>query len=165
MGYKGLKIDPPPKDNSQKPLYRVIYSIDVGAKSPHLAAEYTYRIMKDPNSIQPVLNLVDFNGVCTEIDLSEDQVNLEDNRKIAGYEAAAQYLADQGDRIFTGSMVGGLWNGRCIDACVMSKKQGDKVAYGFLIKYGDQDASNLSVDKQHQWQIIKGKAANILLRQ
>jgi hypothetical protein len=162
MVYEGLKIGPPPKDNSQEPLYRVVYTIDVGAKNPHQAAENTHRIMTDPNSMLPVLQVVDFNGACTEIDLSEDQANLEDNGKMAGYEAAAQYLADNGDRIFTGPMIGGLWNGRCMDACVMSKKQGDKAAYDFLLKFGDQYASILSVDKQRQWQNIKDQAANIL---
>ena len=162
MVYEGLKIDPPPKDNSQEPLYRVVYTIDVGAKDPHQAAENTHRIMTDPNSMLPVLQVVDFNGACTEIDLSEDKANPEDNGKMAGYEAAAQYLADNGDRIFTGPMIGGLWNGRCMDACVMSKKKGDKAAYDFLLKFGDQYTSNLSVDQQRQWQNIKDQAANML---
>jgi len=100
MAMKGMKIDPPPKDNSQEPLYR--------------------------------------------------------------YDAAAQYLADHGREIFTGHMIGGLWNGRCMDARIMSKKQGDKAAYDFMLKFGDQYASNLSVDLQRQWQNIKNQAAGIL---
>ena len=162
MAYEGLKIDPPPKEDGDEPLFRIVYIIDVNSADAHGAAEYAHRIMTDPNSMLPVLHVVDFNGACTEIDLSEDQANLEDSGKMGSYEAAAQYLADNGDRVFTGPMIGGLWNGRCLDACVMSKKQGDKAAYDFLLKFGDQYTSNLSVDKQRQWQNIKDQAANIL---
>ena len=49
-----------------------------------------------------------------------------------------------------------------MDAYIMSKKQGDKAAHDFLIKFGDQYASNLSVDLQRQWQNIKDRAAGIL---
>ena len=48
---------------------------------------------------------------------------------LVDYEPAAQYLADEGRNIFTGRMNGGLWNARCMDACIISKKQGDKAAY------------------------------------
>jgi hypothetical protein len=162
MVYEGLKIDPPPMENGDEPLFRVVYVIDVKSRDAHEAAEYTHRIMTDPESMQPMLYVVDFNGACTEIDLSEGQKNLEDTGKMVNYEAAAQYLADNGDRIFTGPMNGGLWNGRCMDACAMSKKQGDKAAYDFLLKFGDQYASSMSVDQQYRWQSIKEQAANIL---
>ncbi len=162
MVCQGLKIDPPPKDNSQEPLYRVVYTIDVGAKNAHQAAEQTHIIMTDPDSMRPVLNVIDSNGVHARVDLSEDNASLENSAKMANYDAAANYLADHGREIFTGPMIGGLWNGRCMDACIMSKKQGDKAAYDFLLKFGDQYASNLSVDLQHQWQNIKGQAAGIL---
>ena len=159
MDNKGLKIDPPPKEDGDEPLFRVVYIIDVNSPDAHEAAEYAHRIMTDPESMRPVLHVLDSSGVQTVIDLSED------NAKNFNYEDAAQYLADQGDQIFTGPMNGGLWNGRCLDACVMSKKQGDKTAYDFLLKYGDLYASNLPADKQQQWQIIKGQATNILLGQ
>jgi len=162
MDYQGLKIDPPPKEGGDEPLYRVVYTIDVSARNPHQAAEQTHIIITDPDSMRPVLHVVDFNGACTEIDLSKDQANLEDSEKMANYDAAAQYLADHGPEIFTGPMIGGLWNGRCMDAYLMSKKQGDKAAYDFLLKFGDQYASNLSVDLQRQWQNIKDRAAGIL---
>ena len=162
MAMKGMKIDPPPKDNSQEPLYRVVYTIDVNAKNAYQAAEHTHRIMTDPDSMRPVLHIVDSNGAHTKVDLSEDNVNLENSAKMANYDAAAQYLADHGPEIFTGPMIGGLWNGRCMDACIMFKKQGDKAAYDFLLKFGDQYASNLSVDLQRQWQNIKDQAAGIL---
>jgi hypothetical protein len=44
----------------------------------------------------------------------------------------------------------------------MSKKQGDKVAYEFLIKFGDQYASSLSDDEKRKWQEIKDHAAGLL---
>jgi len=162
MAMKGMKIDPPPKDNSQEPLYRVVYTIDINAKNAHQAVEQTHRIMTDPDSMRPVLYVVDSNGVHTKVDLSEDNANLENSEKMANYDAAAQYLADQGNRIFTGPMKGGLWNGRCMDASIMSKNQGDKAAYEFLLKFGDQYASGLSADQQRQWQEIKNQAAGIL---
>jgi len=162
MAMKGMKIDPPPKDNSQEPLYRVVYTIDVNAKNAYQAAEHTHRIMTDPDSMRPVLHIVDSNGVHTKVDLSEDNANLENSAEMANYDAAAQYLADHGREIFTGHMIGGLWNGRCMDACIMSKKQGDKAAYEFLLKFGDQYASSLSGEQQHQWQSIKNKSASIL---
>lgn len=162
MVYQGLKIDPPPRDNSQEPLYRVVYTIDVGAKNAHQAAEQTHIIMTDPDFMRPVLNVIDSNGVHAKVDLSEDNASLENSAKMANYDAAAQYLADHGREIFTGHMIGGLWNGRCMDACIMSKKQGDKAAYDFLLKFGDQYATNLSVDLQRQWQNIRGQAAGIL---
>jgi hypothetical protein len=43
----------------------------------------------------------------------------------------------------------------------MSKKQGDKATYEFLIKIGDQYASSLSDEKQRQWQQIKENAADL----
>jgi hypothetical protein len=36
------------------------------------------------------------------------------------YGQAADYLAEQGRRIFTGHMNGGLWNARCLDAYLLS---------------------------------------------
>jgi len=159
---EGLKIDPPPKEKGDERLFRVVYMIDVNAGDVREAAEYTHRIMTDPASMRPVLHVVDSNGACTEVDLSVDNANPENSANMVTYEAAAQYLADQGDKVFTGPMKGGLWNGRCLDASVMSKKQGDKAAYDFLIKFGDQYASSLSADQQRQWQEIKDHAASLL---
>jgi hypothetical protein len=155
-------IEPPPEERGDEPLFRVVYIIDVNAGDVREAAEYTHRIMTDPDSLPPVLHVIDFKGDSTEVDLSEDSADCDDDEKTADYEAAAQFLADNGDRIFTGPMKGGLWNGRCLDACIMSKKQGDKAAYEFLIKFGDQYASGLSVDQQRQWQEIKDQAAGLL---
>ena len=159
---RGLKIGPPPKENGQEPLYRVVYTIDVNAKNAHQAAKHAHRIMTHPDSMRPVLQIVDSDGIHTEVDLSEDNANLENSANMANYDAAAQYLVDHGRQIFTGPMIGGLWNGRCMDAYIMSKKQGGKAAYDFLFKSGDQYALSLSVDKQRQWQNIKDQAASLL---
>jgi hypothetical protein len=158
MMWEGLKIDPPPEETSGEPLFRVAYMIDVNAGDVREAAEYTHRIMTDPDSMRPVLQVIDSDGNSTQVDLSEDDADPDDHGKAANYEQAAQYLADHGDRIFTGPMKGGLWNARCMDASVMSKKQGDKAAYEFLLKFGDQYASSLSRDQQRQWQTIKDQA-------
>jgi hypothetical protein len=158
----GLRIEPPPKEKGEEPLFRVVYIIDVNAGDVREAAEYTHRIMTDPESLPPVLHVIDSKGVCTELDLSADNTNQEHGTKTPDYEAAAQYLADHGDKVFTGPMKGGLWNGRCMDACIMSRKQGNKVAYEFLIKSGDQYASSLSTDLKRQWQEIKDQAAGLL---
>jgi len=159
---QGLKIDPPPQEKGDEPLFRVVYVIDVNAGEVREAAEYTYRIMTDPDSLPPVLQVIDSKGHSTEIDLSENDGNLDEPERAANYEAAAQYLADEGEQIFTGPMKGGLWNARGLDACLMSKKQGDKVGYEFLLKFGDQYASDLPDDLQRQWRTIKGEAANRL---
>ena len=60
-------IEPPPKE---KDLYRVVYVIDVNADSPLDAAKKTHLIMTDPDSLAPVLEVVDQGGKVTKIDLS-----------------------------------------------------------------------------------------------
>jgi len=81
---------------------------------------------------------------------------------LVDYEPAAQYLADEGRNIFTGRMNGGLWNARCMDAYIISKKQGDKAAYELLLKSGDRLILGLSSCEKLRWQNIKDKAAEIL---
>ena len=68
-----LVIDPPPEDHSPQPLFRVVYTIDVYADNQRSAAEDTHRIMIDPESMPPVLQVIDHTGKCTTIDLSEHQ--------------------------------------------------------------------------------------------
>ena len=162
MVCEGLKVSPPPKEKGDEPLFRVVYMIDVNASDIREAAEYTHRIMTDPDSLRPVLHVIDSKGACTEVDLSANNADQDNSTNTVDYKAATQYLADHGDEVFTGPMKGGLWNARCIDACLMSKKQGDKPAYEFLIKFGDQYASSLSADQQRQWQKIKNQAAGLL---
>jgi len=67
---KGLKTDPPPKERGDEPLFRVVYIIDVNAGDFREAAEYTHRIMTDPDSLQPVLHVIESKHICTEVDLS-----------------------------------------------------------------------------------------------
>ena len=107
------------------------------------------------------LNLLCAGGL-EEIDLSEDDADPENSANTTNYEAAAQHLADQGDRIFTGPMKGGLWNGRCMDASAMSRSQGEKAAYELLLRFGDQYVSSLPADQQRRWQGIKDHAASLL---
>ena len=158
----GLRIEPPPEDKGDEPLFRVVYIIDVNSGDVREAAEYTHRIMTDPESLPPVLHVIDSKGKSTEVDLSQNGADCNDNEELDHYEAAAQYLSDNGEKVFTGPMKGGLWNGRCLDACIISKKHGDKVAYEFLIKFGDQYISSLSEEHHRQWQQIKDHAASLL---
>jgi len=68
MSRKDFIIDPPPKE---KDLYRVIYVIDVNADSSFDAAKKTYRIMTDPDSLAPVLEVIEQNGKVAKFDLSK----------------------------------------------------------------------------------------------
>jgi hypothetical protein len=158
----GLRIEPPPEDKGDEPLFRVVYIIDVNSGDVREAAQYTHRIMTDPKSLPPVLHVIDSKGKSTEVDLSKNGADCNDNEEMEHYEAAAQYLADEGDKVFTGPMKGGLWNGRCLDVSIKSKKLGDKVAYEILAKYGDQLVSSLSVHEKCRWQQIKDHAASLL---
>ena len=153
MTSKDYRIEPPPKDHGSKPLFRIIYTIDVNGDSPQKAAEYAYELMADSESMRPVLDVIDGKGCVIRIDLSVDT-----------YCAAAEYLAEQGRKIFTGYMNGGLWNARCMDASIESKKQGNKVAYESLIKFGEQYSKGLTATEQEQWSTIKAEAAAMLKR-
>jgi hypothetical protein len=68
MNSKDFIIEPPPKE---KGLYRVVYVIDVSADSPLDAAKKTHQIMTDPDSLAPVLEVVDQNGKVAKFDLSK----------------------------------------------------------------------------------------------
>ena len=68
----GLTIEPPPKESGPERLYRVVYVIDVNARSPRQAAERVYEIMKDPASLRPVLEIIDASGRQTRVDLSDE---------------------------------------------------------------------------------------------
>jgi hypothetical protein len=78
------------------------------------------------------------------------------------YCKAVEYLAKQGCKIFTGPMNGGLWNARCMDACILSKKQDDKAAYEFLLTFGDKYVKQLPETLKSLWQEIKNNAAVLL---
>jgi hypothetical protein len=79
------------------------------------------------------------------------------------YCKAAEYIAEKGRQIFTGPMAGGLWNGRCLDAAIMSKKDCDKAAYEFLLKFGDRYARSLSDKEETVWLQLKEAAAAMLI--
>lgn len=67
---KGLTIEPPPKESGPESLYRVVYIIDINARDPRQAAERVHTLMQDPESIPPVLDVLDSNGQRTRVDLS-----------------------------------------------------------------------------------------------
>jgi len=68
---RGLVIDPPPQEKGPEPLYRAVYAIDVNARNAHQAAERAHEIMIDPQSMRPVLEVLDSHGRRTRIALSE----------------------------------------------------------------------------------------------
>ena len=70
---KGLAIEPPHKEGGNEPLFRVVYVLDVNAASPTEAAKQTHRIMSDPDSQPPVLEVIDHRGKAVSIDLSEER--------------------------------------------------------------------------------------------
>ena len=69
----GLVIDPPDKGDGNEPLFRAVYAIDVNAVGPCEAAQQAYRIMADPESHPPVIEILDHKGKVVSIDLSEDK--------------------------------------------------------------------------------------------
>jgi len=70
---KNYQIKPPPKDKGSEPLFRVMYVIDVNASSALRAAKLTHQIMTDPDSLAPVLEVIDQGGKVTKIDLSRNR--------------------------------------------------------------------------------------------
>ena len=69
---KDYVIKPPPKEKGDEPLFRVVYVIDVNAAGPKEAAEVAYQIMADPDSMPPVLYVIDDNRKSVKIDLSKE---------------------------------------------------------------------------------------------
>jgi hypothetical protein len=68
MCCKCYKISPPPKEKGN---FRVIYVIDVNASSILEAAKSAHQIMTDPDSILPVLEVIDCKGKVVTVDLSK----------------------------------------------------------------------------------------------
>ncbi|HSV98659.1 MAG TPA: hypothetical protein VLI39_00695 [Sedimentisphaerales bacterium] len=68
---QGFTLSPPPSETGPEPLYRVVYTIDINAMNARHAAQRACEIMKDPQSMPPVLDVIDFRGRLTRIDLSE----------------------------------------------------------------------------------------------
>jgi len=52
-------------------MFRVTYSIDIEAKNELAAAKQVYQIMIDKNSFHPVLDVRNFKGETTRIDLAK----------------------------------------------------------------------------------------------
>ena len=69
--WQGLCVEPPPKEAGPERLYRVVYVIDINAMNAKQAAERAYEIMTDPQSMRPVLDVLDSTGRRTRVDLSE----------------------------------------------------------------------------------------------
>ena len=71
MSSKDYRINPPPKDVGEEPLFRVVYEIDVNAANPKEAAKKTHEIMTALDSLAPVLEVISDSGKITRIDLSK----------------------------------------------------------------------------------------------
>ena len=69
---RGLHIAPPPRDSGQKPLFRVVYAIDIDASSPCEAAKNAHDMMRDPASMPAILDVLDHRGNVTRVDLCEN---------------------------------------------------------------------------------------------
>jgi len=94
MSDKDYKITPPPGERGEKPLYRVIYSIDVGAADERKAAEAAWQMMRAEDAFEPVLVVIDSEGKRTKFDLSE---LLEFNKVTVGF-VVQQYRRDNKGR-------------------------------------------------------------------
>ncbi len=67
---KNYIIKPPPKDQGLLPLFRVVYAIDVDAKNETEAAKKAYQMMRDEDSLAPILTVINSDGKTTQIDLA-----------------------------------------------------------------------------------------------
>jgi hypothetical protein len=72
LSQTSLQIDPPASETGPEPLFRVVYAIDLNAPDPKTAAQETHKIFLDPESIPPVLQVLDTQGHETTVDLSQD---------------------------------------------------------------------------------------------
>ena len=82
---EGLHIPPPPRDSGEKPLFRIVYAIDVDASCPCEAARNALEMMRDPASMPPILDVLDHSGTVTTVDLSEtDGANQDPSKAEAG---------------------------------------------------------------------------------
>lgn len=68
----GVFIEPPHEELGDKPLFRIVYMIDLNARGATEAAQETHRLMTDPDSIPPVLDVLDHTGQVTRLDLSDE---------------------------------------------------------------------------------------------
>ena len=70
MKKKNYIIKPPSEDKGKEPLFRVVYSIDVDALDETKAAEKAWHMMRDKDSLEPILIVIDSQGKQTQLDLS-----------------------------------------------------------------------------------------------
>jgi hypothetical protein len=75
---KGLLVPWPPREVGK--LFRVIYVIDVGATSARQAAQETYRLMTDPNSMRPIMQVLETDGNFSTIDLAKEVLHEKHSR-------------------------------------------------------------------------------------
>ena len=85
---QGLHIPRPPTDFGEKPLFRVVYAIDLDASSALEAARKALEMMRDPSSMAPVLDVLDHNGNVTRFDLCEAEANEDAGRGKASKNSA-----------------------------------------------------------------------------
>jgi len=69
----GLTVNPPHQESGKEPLFRVVYTIDLNAASPSEAAKQAYRTMIAPDSLPPVLDVLDHLDQVTRFDLSDER--------------------------------------------------------------------------------------------
>ncbi len=72
MRSPGLQILPPPREQGPQSLYRVVYVIDVGGRDSHEAAQAACEMMSAPDSLRPVLHVLDADGCDTILDLADE---------------------------------------------------------------------------------------------
>ena len=110
---------------------------------------------------QGKLRLIVFNDINSEepqiIDLEKAKESCRNE-----YCQAAEYLAEQGRKVFLGPMEGGIWNGACLTTSIMSHKQDEKGAYEYLLKIADKYSVCLNDEQKQILQEIKSNAAALL---
>jgi hypothetical protein len=96
---RGLVINPPPQEKGPEPLYRAVYAIDVNARTAHQAAERAYQIMIDPQSMRPVLYILDGENTQTVVDLaSESSQALDGSQADESQTKACRFVQANGAR-------------------------------------------------------------------
>jgi len=66
----GLQVDPPPVQEGDEPLWRVVYLIDISAANSQDAAQQAAGILSDPDSLPPILHVIASSGHSVTIDLA-----------------------------------------------------------------------------------------------
>jgi len=69
----GRMMVTPLAEKKPAPIWLVVYTIDVIAADAPAAAAVAYQFMKDPESLPPVLDIIDGQGKVMRVDLAETQ--------------------------------------------------------------------------------------------